>query len=246
MTLNNAGRTLCVYTGKRPVVVEDSCIYYGDDINRNFINSKPFSYLSGVGLASKNATLIDYNTIDFFSLATDEDVKSYLKNKLTLINSVSVKYYDVTDETLPVTKSYSFNKTQLNQIINNQNTIIEFNRGETYIDYSIKLSEYVSISMYVSLDKTISGVVTELVDTAIVVDGDLSVYKGVEIREICQNLTENDNIYLTSDYNNFVDFSNAPQEAIWKNAQLTSGQTRTLTTRLIYGYDNTGGVYQWL
>ncbi len=239
MALNNAGRTMCVYTGKRPVEVNNSCIYYGDETNRSFINSQSFQYFNTNGLATSNVVMFTYETApDLFSTATDEEVKSYIENKLKSINSASVKYYDYNNEALPVVRSFSINKTQLTQAINNPSKVIEFDRSETLIDYAIQVSETKAIGCSVMNELTLSGTVVKTLEFFITSSENLSGVKEIEIREMCRDLSDDETPYITSDYITLLDISEAPQEFAWRNVQLVYDATRTITTRQIYGYEN--------
>ena len=235
MALNNSGRTLCVYTGKRPEIVDDNCVYYSDTTNRDFINSKAFSYFdTDSGLATINNVVFTHEpVIDLFSSATDDQVKSYFDSKLRDINSASVKYYDVNNQDLPVFKSFTINKTQLNQVINNISKFVEFERGETYIDYVVEINSDYSIGC--SVNNQPSNIIEFYI-----ISNERGSGKCIEIREICRKMSDDENVYFTTNYETLTPFSEAQQESTWKNAQLSIGNVRTISSRNIQGFDYIG------
>ena len=238
MALNNAGRTLCVYTGRKPEIINDSCIYYSDTINRNFINSKDWSYLNTNGLAITNEVMFTYETSpDLFSgETTDAEIKTYIESKLKSINTISIKYYNASNDQLLVESSFSINKSQINQIINNPSKVVEFDRYVNMLEYSIKVNDDYTLGFTVTsgmLDgassrKTLQFFINSRIN--------LAPARYVAISEMCRDITDDEDVYLTLDYENIVAFGDAPQEPTWKNVQLSLGDIRTVSSRRIYGF----------
>lgn len=238
MTLNNAGRTLCVYTGRKPEAINDSCIYYSDTINRNFINSKGWSYLNTNGLAMTNEVVFTYETSpDLFSVdTTDIEIKTYIESKLKSINTISIKYYNASNDQLLVESSFSINKSQINQIINNPSKAVEFYRRANMLEYSIKVNDNYTLGFTAtsgmlegaSSRKTFQFFINSTIN--------LASTRYVGVSEMCRDMTDDEGVYLTSDYENIVAFGDAPQEPTWKNVQLSLGDIRTVSSRRIYGF----------
>ncbi len=243
MVLNNAGRTLCVYTGRKPEAINDSCIYYNDETNRTFINSKDWTYLNTNGLAVNNDIMFTYETTpDLFSVdTTDAEIKAYIESKLKSINTISIKYYNASNDQLLIASSFSINKSQITQLLNSPSKVVEFEKTANIRDYSIKINDNYNIGCTVtsgvlegaSSRKTLQFFINSTIY--------LAPTKYVEISEICRDMTDDENVYLTTDYENIVAFGFAPQEATWKNVQLSLGDIRTVSSRRIYGFTQVDG-----